>query len=150
VYGYSVIIPKDLTAYGNQPPFPNHGVGVVLSQNPDSYLYIDGSYNAFEWQSLDEAIDVNSEFLRKNYPNAQELERKSVRLNKLPALRSRAKYVRQGENRIKETVIAFRKAEGDQLEIVYTISLDTTEERFAADAAKVDAIINSWKLIKGD
>ena len=146
VYGYFIAIPHGLVAYSDQSPQPLHGAGIIIAENPDSYLSVDGSYNAAGWESLDEAAKVNLEWLKKDFPNARLHKQKPSHLGGLPALRTVIKYERDGVNRKNETIFAFRKYE--QVGIAYTVSLDTTEERYAEDVVKFEAIINSWKLRK--
>jgi len=41
-----------LVGYTSAAPAPYHGFGIVLSWEPRSYLYVDGSYNSLELKSL--------------------------------------------------------------------------------------------------
>ena len=146
VYGYSVPVPRKLTAYSSPPPLPQHGVGIIISENLNSYLFVDGSYNALLWKTLDEAAENHLEWLKKDFPNAQLKKKETFRLGNLPALRFAAKYNRDGINRVDETIIAFRGKE--EVNIVYTISFDTTEKQYSENVEKFEEVANGWKLRK--
>jgi hypothetical protein len=45
-FGYRVRLPRKITAYGEPSLQPAHGVGIILSWEPRSNLYLDGSWNA--------------------------------------------------------------------------------------------------------
>ena len=146
VYGYSVPVPKELVAYSSPPPLPQHGAGIIISENPDSYLYVDGSYNALFWKTLDETADAHLNWLKEDFPNTRLQKKESARLGNLPALRFAAKYDRDGVSWVNETIMAFRG--NDEVNIVYTASFDTTEEQYSENVIKFEEVVNGWKLKK--
>lgn len=154
-YAFSVQIPKGMIGFGSC--VTNHGFGIDLTNPtsrlwlervkdgiyPQSYLYVDASYNSLEWQSLDEAMKANLEYLKdEGGTNIELVSKTSTRLSKLRAIRFVARYNKSGEAMLSDTVIAFRN-EGD---IVYTLELTTFVSRYNKDKEIVTKIQQEWRL----
>src|SRR3569833_1911116 len=52
-YGYSVRIPENLHASRLAAPAPNHGFGITLRKEPESYIWTNGEYDALMIEDLD-------------------------------------------------------------------------------------------------
>src|SRR5260221_694770 len=63
-FGYRVRLPRSITAYGEPPPQPAHGVGIILSWEPRSYLYLDGSWNGMLRGNTSAAADLTEQIVR--------------------------------------------------------------------------------------
>ena len=147
-YGYNVKIPSRLVGFSSPAPLPQHGIGIILSKTPKSYIWIDGSYNALCFESPDAAIDEELEWLKEaSEPGIEVIRREKTYLNKLSAIRLTVKYRSRAakENRVQDLVLAFRPNEIDEPEIIYTISLTASESRYKKDAVNFEKIIKGWR-----
>ena len=155
-YAYSIQIPEGMIGVGGC--MTNHGFGIDLSHPtshtwieragkdfwPQSYLYVDASYNAAEWQSLDEILKDNLKMLR-DYDAAANIElisKTPIRLANLRAIRFVARYNKSGEAIITDQILAFR----DHHNIVYTLAVSTPASRYKKDREALNKIQQSWRL----
>jgi hypothetical protein len=153
-YAFSVKVPKGMIGFGSCDT--NHGFGIDLSDPtshlwtepshtwPHSYLYVDASYNGLEWQSLDEAMKANLEYLKDNerVTDIQLTSKTSTRLSKLRAIRFVTRFNKSGEATVEDVVIAFRK----DADIVYTIDLTTPASPYDKDKDTLNELQESWRL----
>ena len=148
VYAYSVEIPQGLVGFSDPDPQPKHGIGITLSKQPKSYLWVDGSYNAAFLESLDAVVKQHLEWLADDGTDIEVLRREKTYLQKLPAMRLVARYksLATGEVRVQDLVVAFRPYEGDERGIKYTIGLIAPESRYNEDAAILERIVNGWRM----
>jgi hypothetical protein len=149
-YAFTVRPPNALIGYSSQPPNPNHGCGIQLDDTGQAYMWADGSYNAAEWESLAEAVDVNIEYLKNNsLAPVVELVRKKTKMAGLPAVRSVARYKdKNGTAMVQEIVMAMRKNRTEHdVEIVYTIGLRTPEMRIQKDRVFFNKLRRSFTLL---
>jgi len=147
-YAYVVELPRRLVAFGPRAPMPQHGIGLVVSREPKSYIWVDGSYNAAFLESLDAAINQHLEWLAQDGTGIEVLRREKTHLQKLPALRLVARYksIATGEIRVQDLIIAFRPYEGDERGITYTIGLIAPESHYEKDVAVLERIVNGWRM----
>ncbi len=82
-YHYTVKVPADLIAFKNQPPMPDHGIGIRLP-DASAYLWVDGSYDAIFWGSSEVAADDMLAW----HPERRLVSRQNTKLGGLPAIRS--------------------------------------------------------------
>jgi hypothetical protein len=154
-YAFSVQIPKGMIGFGSCDT--NHGFGIDLSNPtsrlwtertrddiwPQSYLYVDASYNSAEWKSLDEAMTVKLEYLKDDGVKDIELVSKtSTHLAKLRSIRFVARYNKSGEAMVNDVVLAFRER-GD---ILYTLDLTTPISRYDKDRGIITQMQQAWRL----
>jgi len=121
-YAYSVRIPKGLIGLRSPSPFPNHGFAIELSDQ--AIVSVDGSYNAAEWRSFDDAIKVHKDsFKREVGGEVKIVARVPTVLGGLRAIRFTMKP-RTGDPEVRDVLLAFREAPGE-VGIVYEIVLTT-------------------------
>jgi hypothetical protein len=143
-YGYSVVIPKGLIGHKAAAPAPYHGFGIVLSWEPRSYLYVDGSYNSLDLESLQEVEKTHLDWLKDESGKIISVQHKNTKLGNLQARRYIAKHTcpKASGNFIDDYTFAFSKEKG----IVYTVALLTTVERYEKDKRVLEEILKTWKL----
>jgi hypothetical protein len=139
-WGYRVRLPRNITAYGEPPPQPAHGVGIILSWEPRPYLYIDGSGNAMLFADTATAADSDEEITRKESTGVRNVVRNRVRLGKHGALRVRITHDCGSATFVTDEIILLRR------NIVYTVSLTSPTSRYKTDKRVLDAIARSFKL----
>jgi len=147
-YGYSVRIPKGLTALGARPPFPNHGFVIELAKHPKAELDVSASYNAAEWNSFDDAIDAHRGYFRSKVGGEVSITaRAATVLGRLKAVRFTMKPKNSPANdpEVREVLLAFRNAAGE-VGIVYEIVLTTRRSRYAKDKQLLTWLQRSWTL----
>ncbi len=153
-YGFSVDLPDGTAGSKPPPPAPQHGFGVDLDNPnstawtggdwPRSYLYADGSYNSFEWERLDDAVDNQLGFLREKGSNLSVVSRTKTRLAGLRAVRAVVRYEKNGEPMVSDEIVALRKENGE--EVVYTIALDTPLSNYERDRPVLEGMQKTWCL----
>jgi hypothetical protein len=157
VYGYSVGIPAGMVGLGSPPPAPQHGFGIDLDnpgstswfrgpEFPKSYIYVDGSYNSLEWKRLDAAVNSHLSFLREKGRDVRVQVREERLLGGLPAVRVMAHYEQEGVGMVSDEVVAFRREEGGEASVVYTLSLSTPQSKYERDRPVLEALLKSWCL----
>lgn len=147
-YAYSVSIPTGLAAYKNAPPQPNHGFRLFLSEQPKSFVFVDGSYNALFWTSLYEAANFNLECIKENSSDVEILSRIDYRLQNLKAVRMKVKYKSSDTNEvgIKDIILALRKQNGgSDIEIVYKLELTTPINNYPKNVVSFEQIVKGFK-----
>jgi hypothetical protein len=142
-YGYSLTIPDGLVAYGEIPPAPHHGFGIVLSWQPRSYVYVSGDYNSMEYESIQDIEQRNLEWLTEDSDNILSAKTTIGKLGPLKSIRSIVRHTCPKFNAIYVSDYTFAFSED---EILYTISLSTTEDRYEQDKLVIEKIIKSWKI----
>jgi len=147
-YAYSVIVPTGLTGVRSPAPLPNHGFGISLSNRPKSYVWVDGSYNAIEWKTFDEAISSHIGFVKEDGGADVQLINKSLTiLASLRAVRFIIQYKAKDSNEtmVQEVVLAFRKNSRDA-NMTYEIGLVAPESRYEQDRKVLVQMQRTWKL----
>jgi len=142
-YAYSVRVPNGLTGSRSPSPFPNHGFGIQLSDEPKASISVDGSYNAAEWRSFDDAIKAHKGFFKHEVGSeVKVVARAPAVLGKLRAVR----FTMTSNNReVREVLLAFRKAPGED-GIVYEIVLTTPTFRYAKDKHVLGELQRTFRL----
>jgi hypothetical protein len=147
-YAYRVELPRELIGFTDPAPMPQHGIGVVLSKEPKSYIWVDGSYNAAFLESLDAAINQHLKWLAEDGTDIEVLRREKTRLQTLPAMRLVARYksLATGEIRVQDLVVAFRQYDDDERGITYIVGLIAPESRYNEDVAVLEKIVSEWRM----
>lgn len=148
-YGYSVRIPKELTALGSRPPFPNHGFVIELSDHPKASVSVDASYNAAEWSSFNNAINAHLGYFKDAVGSeVRVVARAPTVLGGLRAIRFTMKPKTSGGNdpEVREVLLAFRKAAGEEIGIVYEIVLTTPSSRYEKDKQLLADLQRTFRL----
>jgi hypothetical protein len=143
-YGYSVIIPEGLVGHSAAPPAPYHGFGIVLSGEPRSYLYVDGSYNSLELESLEKVQAQYLKWLKEKSKKIISVKHSITQLGSLKARRYIALHTcpKVRGDLINDYTFAFSKGK----DIIYTVALITTAERYKKDKCVLETILKTWKL----
>ncbi len=145
VYGYAVQLPAGLVGHGAPGPAPDHGFGIALSWTPRAYLYVDGSYEVLDDDTLDKQETRQREFLRADALRVLSTQSLSTRLGPLSAVRMVARYACKGLRGlyVKDEVVAL----SPDLRVVYRVALLTTTKRYRADKAALDELLRSFTLL---
>jgi hypothetical protein len=147
-YGYSVRIPRGLTALQSRPPFPNHGFIIELSEHPKAELGVSASYNAAEWNSFDDAVNAHAGFFKSKVGGeVSVVARAPAVLGGLKAVRFtlKPKTSAAKDPEVREVLLAFRKAAGE-VGIVYEIVLTTPSSRYDKDKQLLTDLQRTWRL----
>lgn len=147
-YGYSVQIPKGLTALRAPAPLPNHGFEIHLSDHPKADVSVSASYNAAEWSSFDDAINAHLGYFKNKVGGEVDIgARVSTVLGGLRAVRflMKSKTAAVSDPEVREVLLAFRKAPGE-VGIVYEIVLTTPSSRYKKDKHLIDDLQKTWRM----
>ena len=145
-YLYSFLIPEGMICLSDPAPAPHHGCGIDLSEHPRAYIWADGSYNALDRVSPDDALRDAFDSLMKEGTEIVVLEHRETSLGGLPAARLVVRYKHQDEQKatVEAIIMALRNVKewGD---MIYTLGLISSSHRFEKDKAVFEAILASWK-----
>ena len=149
-YKYKVSIPSGLQGISSPPPMPQHGFVVKLSPDENNELSVDGSYNASNWKSLEEAF--LEEFNTKNTNYRELISKEYVLLDKHKAVSFTVKYEDSNNGKIRKLneIISLRKCGNEDPEVVYIINLNTDENLFDKYYPVMEKIISSWRMSSCD
>ena len=147
IYYFSVAIPPGLIGYTAPDPAPEHGIAIPLSKKPDTWVYAGAGYNVTFLESLDDVADQNLEWIKDRGAEVEVIKREQTFLKELQAIRLTVRYKekKSGRIRIEDEVIALREEPGNT-ELIYEITLYTTEDRYYSDVGAFEQILNGWKL----
>lgn len=153
-YAYMLTIPEEMQAMQAPPPAPNHGFMARLFEDPDTAIYVDGSYDSGFTDSLNKAARAGIEGIKGYGTNITVLKRNEVRLDKRAAIRYVVKYTdtSTGLIMIEDKIISLRKdCPGEEsLGIIYEISLQTPADRYEANRRALEKILKRWKELELD
>ena len=139
-FGYRLRLPRRLPVYREPDPMPAHGIGIILSSEPRSYLFVDGSYNAALLPNVQSVADRDEGFVRNEATAVRRLSRTRTRLGSRPALRNRLEFACFTETFVTDEILLLRR------DIVYTISLTTPKRRYRTDKRVLESIARSFRL----
>jgi hypothetical protein len=157
VYGFSVEVPEGMLGFTATAPAPDHGFGVDLDRPrscgwmrpsegfPKSYLYVDGSYNSGDAETLDElARHVLGYVKTDEGTSVKVVGRRRTRLGGLPAVRLVVEYTADGVRVVDDTVLAFRNGEGG--DVVYTVGLTAPAASYDEHRRVLDSARQTFRL----
>ena len=151
-WGYAVDIPKGYKGGLYQDPgAPQQGIMVILSWKPRSTIYFVGEANSLEEESSGKPLDAigHSIFglnLIREYANdIKSYEMHKAKLGTLQGYKYIVRYTcpGSGDVRIKETIVAV----DPQNSPVYTVNLETTQDRYKKDRLIFNQIVSKWRQI---
>jgi hypothetical protein len=148
-YGYTVTIPRNLTAFRASAPAPNHGFDINLSEAPQSYLWVDASFDVLEYSGTLAEWTVHS-LRERGASKATIRNQSSTSLGGLSAVRIIIDYELKGAAMVSETVNARRGPKGKGVGIVYSINLECAKKRFDQDSGVVEMIRREWRLLNNE
>jgi len=101
-YGYYVVLPAGTVAHAEHPPAPQHGFVVSLPDvgsrreanvyNSDRFVWVNGEYNVTDESSLSGTTDYEIDLTSREKKNFRLVERNTVSLRSVPAMRFKAQY----------------------------------------------------------
>jgi hypothetical protein len=162
-YGYSIRLPDGVEALCSLPPAPQHGflvdVGNELSRpsiadessvgrswlDLEVGLWVDGSYNATFYDSVDEAAEASLTYLKAEHPDDLIiLEWEHTTFYQLPAIHACIQFrsSKSGETLTTDKTMALR--EYDNTGIIYTVNLTSRASRYREDQAVLKRIVEGW------
>jgi hypothetical protein len=147
-YGFAFTVPAGVDVVKADASAPDHGVRMNLTPEGRSFAWVDGSYNALDWQSDDDVVAANLDYLKDDgATDIAVAHRAKTQLGALPALDLLVNYTdARHRPSVLRVVVAIRKpAKGDAPDIVYTVGMQTAQDRAAADAKVFDAIVASFR-----
>ncbi len=133
-------MPPHIVAYGSPPPLPAHGIGITLSREPHSYLYVDGSYNAGLAPKVSIVARENEGYLRKDSISVERVIRNWAHLGRRRALRTRINHTCGAGAFVTDEILLLRRG------IVYTVSLTAPDSRYKRDKRVLEAIARSFQF----
>jgi hypothetical protein len=142
-YGYSVVIPANLVGYDDVNPFYQHGFGILLGAEPQTYVFVNGEPNSLEFPR---PVDAASQFLKYLGKDGNKVESSKItesRLGPLKAALLVATYTCPGsaERYTTATMVAISPDKSN----LYEVTLYARSDRFEQDRAVLDALAKSWK-----
>jgi hypothetical protein len=148
-YGFRVVVPEGLRGLTDVPPHPHHGFFIRLAQKNEARIWINATYNAAVYETLDEAVISELKASESIFPDFEVRQRKPTRLQDIPAARLLAQYRDKdsGIDMISEQIIALKKAGEEDLGIIYRLALETPPSRYKTDRKIFRQIINSWRIV---
>ena len=147
-YGYSVVVPKSLTARAPTGTGASHGFGIDLHLTPPTYLSVDGSRNDQGWVNLDQAIEAHiGQIKEKNGTHIVVLEKERTHLAGLHGIRFTLRYdTPESRDPIAEEVVVAFRNEASGPDLVYTIRLIGPEYLVTRNHKFIEQIKKTWKL----
>lgn len=153
VWGYSIEIPKGYTGGLYQDPdAPQHGIGVIISWEPRSYIYFSGEANSLEDKETDKPLDAfgycifGLNMVREYAKDVRSFEMRKSKLGSFNAYQYAIRYTcpKSSQERIEETIVTVPALSG----IVYRVTLETTTDRFKEDHKVFLKFIRTWRKIE--
>jgi hypothetical protein len=151
-YGFSVDLPKGMIGVRSPAPMPNHGFVIDLEnpqasksdRNSSSTLSVEASYNSAMWESFDDAIKDELNWVSEGGNRIKSLSKIPICLAGLRAMRFVQVYENNRGLAINDVTLAFRKEHGE--EVIYTIYLNTPLSRYEQDKSAVVYLQKTWCL----
>lgn len=146
-YGYSVVIPSNLVGYDGVNPFYQHGFGMFLGEEPQSYVFVNGEPNSLEFAR---PVDAASQFLKYLGKDGNTVESSKItesRLGRLKAALVVATYTCPGTTQ--RYMMASLVAISPDKSNLYEVTLYARADRFKEDRTVLDALAKSWKHQRG-
>lgn len=144
-YGYSVVIPGNLVGYDGANPFYQHGFGITLGKNPQSYVLVNGEPNSLEFAHPVAAAHRFLKYLHKHGAKVKSSKITESQLGHLKAVRLAVTYTCPGsmQRYVRISVIAISPDKGT----LYEIALYSHSGRIGYDSTVLDALVKSWKAL---
>jgi hypothetical protein len=142
-YGYSVVIPNNLVGYDSANPFYQHGFGITLGPEPQSYVFVNGEPNSLEFARPVDAASQFLEYLRKHGNKVASSKITESQLGSLKAALLVATYTCPGST--EQHVMASLVAISPDKSNLYEVTLYARADHFEQDRAVLDALAKSWK-----
>lgn len=147
-YEYSVVIPRGLRAYDVPDPANHEGFGLALGNSLQSYIFVRGEHNSFEYDTPLEAARRAVEYLRQDGAQVESEKISRSHLGALDAVLLVVVYTcpASAERHIRSTIVALSADKG----FLYELEIYSPASRYERDRAVLYQIIKSWKLLSRD
>jgi hypothetical protein len=144
-YTYSLEIPEGLTGYAEVPPAPLHGFGIPLGEAPQSYLYVGGEANAYDYEVSVDAALAHLRYMRQDNKAVESATISQARLGRLPAVSLTINYTCPGSSTryVRSSVFALSPRKG----WLYEVTLYSVAKHYDRDRKVLNQILRSWKYI---
>jgi hypothetical protein len=141
-YFYSVLIPDSLVGYDQRTP-PHHGFGIPLGEEPQSYIYVGGEANAYDYEEPVDAALAHLRHVRRDNKAIRSATISEARLGQLPAVRIIISYDCPGSatRYVRSSTFALSPRKG----WLYEVTLYSPSGRYERDQRVLDQILQSWK-----
>jgi hypothetical protein len=142
-YTYSLEIPERLTGYAEVPPAPLHGFGIPLGEAPQSYIYVGGEANAYDYEVPVDAALAHLRYMRQDNKAVESATISQSRLGRLPAVRMIITYScpRSAVRYVQDSTFAIAPGKSP----LYEVTLLSLTSRYERDRRVLDQILRSWK-----
>lgn len=142
-YGYSVVIPANLVGYDGVNPFYQHGFGILLGAEPQSYILVNGEPNSMEFAR---PVDAASQFLKYSGKDGSRVESSKITESQLGPLKAAllvVTYTCPGstERHVRASLVAISPDKSN----LYEVTLYARSDHFEQDRVVLDALAKSWK-----
>lgn len=142
-YGYSVVIPANLVGYDGVNPFYQHGFGILVGGEAQSYVFVNGEPNSLEFAR---PADAASQFLKYLGKDGNKVESSKITESQLGPLKAAllvATYTCPGsaERYVRASLVAISPDKSN----LYEVTLYARSDRFEQDRAVLEALAKSWK-----
>lgn len=143
-YGFNVSIPHGLVGYSAPLPLPDHGVGILLSWEPRSYIYVGADHNSFDYGALGDAKRDRLTWITDASATLISVQDLPPILEKIKSVRFVVRHTCPDLNGIyvDDYILAFRSDKS----VLYTVSLLTTEDSYSPDKLIFEKIARSLKM----
>lgn len=123
-FGYSVFIPKNLTAIGDsneKQPVQSRGVCILLSQKPFEYISVNGDFNSAERKSINEITNLYIDCVKENASVINSIKMYQTKLNGYGAKRLIVKAKCSNKNR--EVIYDYFLVLNSKRQMMYEIAM---------------------------
>lgn len=143
-FAFTITIPHDLIGYGAALPLPDHGIGIVLSWEPRSYIYAGADYNSHLYETLETAKSDHIKWITRDSISVVSVKDLPTVIDDIESIRFAVRHTCPNLNGIyvDDYVLAFRPDNS----VLYTISLLTTEERYSKDKIILEKLARSLRM----
>ncbi|NJL26927.1 MAG: hypothetical protein HC897_03100 [Thermoanaerobaculia bacterium] len=143
---FSITIPPGHECESSPAPSSNHGCQIKLDAEDGSVISVIGNYNALDYsRPADELLALVGYTLEPGV-GIKMLRREGIGFDALEAERWTLLVERPKSDRpqVEDLVVGFRSVP-DWGDIIYTVRLDTTEDRYPRDVVIFEAVVASWR-----
>ena len=144
-YEYGVVIPKGLIGYDGRDETNHQGFGLALGKPLESFIFVRGEPNSFEYNRPQDAATKSVEYLRQD---AKKIESETIsksRLGTLNAVRLEVIYTCPGS--ADRHVLSSITALSADKRFLYKLELYSLANRYKSDQIKLNQLIKSWKKL---
>lgn len=149
-YGFRVILDAGMKVYAAAPPAPDRGFGVNLRRSAGNdaadatsvpYLWVDASYNATDFDTLEDVTNWKIESSCKN-GKASVLQTDLAELDEIPADFVRLSCPADGT--VREFAVTYRK----ERNVIYTVEMVTTLAQLKESEAALQRMISNFRFME--